>query len=325
MPRDTDAPRQGTDRGRQAPRDDDRRPRQADRPREERREAPPVRDRQDRPAAEDFQDLDPGRFGMITRPTADVEIVRDTVIYAQTHGLNVLAPISRLDAVPPDHVVSVRLLRVPSRFTPAQDKARGNGFWYRTDGGGLALTRVSLDRLAQLAGLRDVPEKCGRVDDGSRAFVWQYRHTVQIKDFSGFWREVSRSRTVDLSDGSPELASFRGDSDKIRKARQHGAAACESKAANRAIRAALGILGSYSEEEAGRPFAVPVLVYVPPDDPEVRRMIAAKELGLVDALGLRRPAEREDVIDATAEDDDDRSWERDDDTDHGGDDPWEGR
>ena len=76
----------------------------------------------------------------------------------------------------------------------------------------------------------------------------------------------------------------------------------ETKAANRAIRAFLGIKGAYTWDEAARPFVYPALMWQPDmTDPEVRRMVTATELGIVGQVygGATAPVEAPMLADPT--------------------------
>lgn len=247
----------------------------------------------------EFEDLDPGRFGLATKPTEDPEIARDQIVACAAAGFNVLGTaVARLDGLPRDHVFGVKLCRLPlaqlrASWMEFQREKNGNGrvwdapitgtsWWYITEGGTPAPTFASLGRLAMVAGLRDVPALCGRVDDGSQAHYWRYRHGVKVKGLDGQWREIVREKEVDLR--NPHELPGTWSENRVKRAREHGAAMAQSKACARAIRGALGIPGSYSWEEASMPFAVPSLVWTGGDDPEVRRMVAANELGIVAEL-----------------------------------------
>lgn len=300
----------------------------------ERASAPPPVKERDRPADTIGEDLDPGRFGLITKPTTDVDVARDQLVEAVKLGFNLLGVTAmRLDEIPPDHRLTIRLVRFPiadldQAYQAYQDKCREanrtpkrwdkehpntNGVWFLTDDGNPALTRASLDRLGQAAGLRDSPAHCRRVDDGKRPWYWRYSHGVRVKGLDGQYRVIVREKEVDLGDdvcrdydGTPWSASRKA------RAREHGAQVCQSKAANRAVRAALGVRGSYSWSEARRPFAVPVMMWTPPDDPAVRRMIAAVELGLLGGPTTTAKPGRasDDVIDADYEGHDDGDPDR---------------
>ena len=80
----------------------------------ERASAPPPVKERDRPADTIGEDLDPGRFGLITKPTTDVDVARDQLVEAVKLGFNLLGVTAmRLDEIPPDHRLTIRLVRFP--------------------------------------------------------------------------------------------------------------------------------------------------------------------------------------------------------------------
>jgi hypothetical protein len=233
--------------------------------------------------------IEPRRLGLPAGPQAVASDVSDCLLRAGAHA-NVLAPAMQIDFLPPDHVISFAVLLFPidgistyrGQGGEMASKQQSNGIWYATDGGGLAMHRSALDMLAQAAGITWVHNECGRTDDRGEPFIWAYRMTCEIKGIDGRTRRVSREYELDLRGGDGGMspaASKAGNG--LRNARIHGAQLAESKASNRAVRAALG-LRAYTVAEARRPFVIPVLRWVPDSsDPEIRRMIAAKELGVI--------------------------------------------
>lgn len=238
-------------------------------------------------------EIDPRRLGLPSGPQSQVQAITDCLLRARQHA-NVLAPAMQLQELPPDHVITFMVVLFPTdgistyRNQEGQELAsrqQSNGVWYATDGGELAHHRAALDMLAQAAGITWVHSKCGRTDDRSKPYLWSYRMTLQIKGLDGRTREVSREYELDLRGSGDNLTPAAKKAGKgLPNARIHGAQLAESKAANRAIRAALG-LHAYSMADARKPFVLPVLRWVPDaGDPVIRRMIAAKELGLVQEL-----------------------------------------
>ena len=237
--------------------------------------------------------IDPKRLGLPAGPQADATLITDCLLRARQHA-NVLAPAMQITDLPVDHVITFMVVLFPvddleiyrnRDGVPTAGKNQSNGIWYATDGGQLAHHRAALDMLAQAAGITWVHAKCGRTDDRSRVGLWSYRMTLQIKGLDGRTREVTREHELDLRSGDGSMSPAAAKAGKgLRNALIHGAQLCESKASNRCIRAALG-LRAYDVDEARRPFVVPVLRWVPDaSDPMVRRMIAAKELGLTREL-----------------------------------------
>jgi len=229
--------------------------------------------------------VEPSQLGLPDEPVDDLAKIRHALENAQRQA-NVLAPLTPLDYIPPDHVVSFKVVLFDSH--EGWDN-KSNGTWYQTDGGKLALHRSSLDKLAQAAEISTIDSRVQVM----APFVWRCAVTVRMKGMDGQMRTIIRSKVIDLSDGSPEARKCGGDR-ALLNARSHGAQLCESKAANRAVRAILGLKGAYTKAEAERPFVFPKLTWVPDmNDPEIRRMVAARELGLIGEIygpGSNTPA-----------------------------------
>ena len=250
-----------------------------------------------RPPDPEILTINPARLGLPSGPQEDVERIADCLLRARSYS-NVLAPAMQITELPVDHKITFMVVLFPidgiNTYKDRDDrnvagKDQSNSIWYATDGGELALHRAALDMLAQAAGITWVHNKCGRTDDRTRVALWSYRMTLAIKGLDGMTREVSREYELDLrSEGdsmSPAAAKAAGrygvNGTALRNARINGPQLCESKAANRAVRAALG-LRAYTVDEAQRPFVIPVLRWVPDaSDPVIRRMVAAKEMGIV--------------------------------------------
>ena len=255
--------------------------------------------------------VDPERYGLPVGPQSDVDLISAALLKAR-EKCNVLAPAMRLEYLPPDHMLSMLVVQFPLdgieikqwQGEESAAKFQANGVWYSLDGGKVTLTKTALDQIAQAAGITWVFEKCGRTDDRKTSLRWAYRMTCQLKGLDGRTREVSREHELDLREKSPAAIKAAGKGGAggtgLRNARINGAQLCESKAANRAIRAALGI-HSYSIEDARKPFVFPVLRWVPPANPMIQAMIAAKELGLTEqlfgSLAFGAAPEAERVID----------------------------
>lgn len=228
-----------------------------------------------------MRSVSPPDLGLPERPVSNADLVRGALQHAAARA-NVLAPLTQIDYIPPDYQIALRVVAFDAVFSDTQVKERSNGTFYAVDGGKLALHRSALDQLAAAAGMTWQPHLCKRIDDGRQKHLWSWQMAATLRTFDGTVRQIVRSRTVDLRDGSAEIDGW---TDKrLVGARTHGAALAESKAANRVVRAALGIKGGYTKAEAAKPFVFPVLIWSPPPSAEVSRMIAAKELGLVEQL-----------------------------------------
>lgn len=236
--------------------------------------------------------LSPEAYQLPAAPTRDRDHVRGAIAQAVAIGANVLAPPMLMDRVPDNYAVSVRVVAFDARFSDDDRKARSNGVYYLTDNGGYALHRVALDRLAAAAGIEDVPAEC-RVESPER-FLWRATHTVRFQDFDGTIRKICRDDEYDLRELPDSWQGGKGDPmRRLFKAREKGAARCQSTAANRAIRAALGLKGAYTADEAAQPFVLFRLLYTPDlTNPAIAELVTATALGVVGELyGARAAAQ----------------------------------
>lgn len=228
--------------------------------------------------------LDPGRAGLPALPVTDVAMVADALEHAQQAGLNVLAPLTKLQIIPPNYQVSIRVVIFP--LGGWRSGTYSNGVWYKTDGGGLALHKPALRQLAAAAAA-GMSWDTERTDDQTNPNRWEYKAIGRVRNMDGQWRTVTASKEVDLRDESPMVQDMIASAKKrrrdpwvqIQKARTAGGRMAEAKAINALIRSALGIQGSYTREQAARPFVFPLLIYIPPNTREVRLLQAAVELG----------------------------------------------
>ena len=244
--------------------------------------------------------VDPATLGLPPDPITDINEARNALTHAANKHCNLLAPLTKLNYLPESYQMVIRTVFAPPLKQGNRKKGDSNGYWWVTENGKPALTRASLDQLAQAAGITDVDSRI----DCPEPYLWICTHTIAMRDLDGRERRVTRSKEVDLRDGAPLT---QGKSDRnVKRAREHGAQVCQSKAANRCIRAALGVKGSYEWDESEKPFVFPVLQFVPNmADPMIARMVAAKELGVIDNLfGAQAVAEiahdRGEVMDTTA-------------------------
>lgn len=235
------------------------------------------------------QEFDPSSFGFPERPVADVGLVAEVIENAVAQGLNVLAPVTRLQYLPPGYQVAIRVVyfTMGGEWKAPQGGKQSNGTWYAVDGGGVALLKAPLRQLLAAAG---GSVETVRMDDRSSGAFWEFQARVKIRTMDGTWRTISATKDLDLRDNSPVVESWvknaqrngqeGGATKRILQARENGGRMCEAKAVNAAIRDALGLKASYTREEAGRPFMFPLLVYTPTSEAALQ-MQAAVELGVV--------------------------------------------
>lgn len=176
---------------------------------------------------------------------------------------------------------------VPSLRTTYIDADPKNGEVYESweRKGELALTKIGLTKLGQLGGV--VWVESVRTDDRQDPHLAEFHAEGKIQDIDGTWHNAQCTRTVNLNDDSPEALKMK--ENELKKARQNIAALAETKAKNRVLRELFGLQQSYRPEEFKKPF---VVLKLAPDmeDPEVRRMVQAQQLGLEDQL-YRQPGD----------------------------------
>jgi len=233
-----------------------------------------------------------GALGLPEGLVADVKAVTESLDHLAQLGVNLLAPLTRIEFIPPGYRLAFRAVLFPvGRVRSPEDgwvNVGGkwtNGTWYESDGGGLALHKAPLRQLAAAAGLSwetfDVSTDLNR---------WTLKAVGRIRNMDGAWRQVSAIKDLDLRDDGPIVPAWhvqakrkdsRGNADaRILKAREHGGRMAESKAVNALIRDALGLRTCYPEALARAPFVFPLLIWLP-ETTEARAMQAAVELGVV--------------------------------------------
>lgn len=221
--------------------------------------------------------IQPASVGLPTQPISNSADLGAALGKALSEHLNIMGGLSAGVAIPTNFSVSLRVEHLP--LTDA-------ALWYDADGGKKAPSKNALNRLAALAG---VSIRTRRVDDRSDPLVCEFEATARIRDLDGTWREITDNKRLDLRDGSPQARALKD----RQLAGQRGFidGHCETKAKNRAIRAILGIPTGMDPKAAARPWVIAKLQYSPDlADPEIRRMQAAAEFGVVGALYGAAPA-----------------------------------
>lgn len=242
------------------------------------------------PAQTALRVFDPSSVGLPSAPVTDPSVATAALTAARANKCHILGPLT-IGNIPDQHEIAFRVVTFDEND------------WYSPEAGKFALLKHALDRLLAAAGGSTDPAYCMRVDDRSRDYFWEYQAGVRVPAFDGSVRPIVRTRVLDLRDGSAEAEQAMGAANdpewkrrkKLNDKRVTGPAMCETKAMNRAIRAALGLKSAYTEAERFRPFVCPVLVFRPDlSNPVIAEMYAAKHLGLVDQLygpgSARRPA-----------------------------------
>jgi hypothetical protein len=157
--------------------------------------------------------------------------------------------------------------------------------WVATE---LGLSAVALNKLASVAGMLDIPQASGRVDDGRDPDVVTHRATMAIRLPDGEWRVLTRECTIKLSTLEKEVQTQkRARADQYKWSDSKLAAEirkemllhekfmerkAETGAKNRVVRAALSLRSKYTPKELERPFVIAAVV---PDanQPELRERL----------------------------------------------------
>lgn len=240
--------------------------------------------------------MSPAAYGIAHGPLDTPERVGDALTRLRSGGVNIIGPEIHLDHIPRNHIVSLRLTffdqRAPPMVAPYAGAKASNGVWYEQNGGGLSMHYATLNQLASLCGMTWIDFQ--RADDGGVPLYWRFIGRASCKFFDGTVREVTGVGESDLRDGSAEIASVKDK--QLTGMRAKGSQRAESIAKARIIRELFGLRQKYSTEEADMPFVFPALVFHAPADPEIDRLMALRELGL---LGSVYGSKRE-VINVTA-------------------------
>lgn len=230
----------------------------------------------------------------------------DTCVSTMRERANFITPALRLDHIPPMHRVSLRAVAI------SPDPQRGDVYADRKfcQENERSLTKVGLLKIWQAAGGSVVESR--RIDDQSDPLRVEWSCRVRVQQLDSRIVEFHATKEVDLRPGSPQAKAMK--ENQLAQQQQNIAALAESKALLRAVRGALALRQKYTIDELSRPFVVPALV---PDldtsDPEIRRMVAAKALGIENALfgaGPRALPPPPDVttVEAPADPEPDDSW-----------------
>ncbi len=233
--------------------------------------------------------MSPAAYGIAPGPLETPEKVGDALTRLRSGGVNIIGPEIHLDHIPRNHIVSLRLTffdqRSPPMTSPYAGAKASNGVWYEQNGGGLSMHYATLNQLASLCGMTWIDFQ--RTDDGGTPLYWRFAGRASCKFFDGTIREVTGVGESDLRDGSAEIASVKDK--QLVGMRAKGSQRAESIAKARIIRELFGLRQKYSIEEADMPFVFPALVFHAPADPEIDRLMALRELGLLGSVyGGRR-------------------------------------
>lgn len=151
---------------------------------------------------------------------------------------------------------------------------------YKLSDGGLALTKVGLEKIQKGAGIRLDPKLSRKLDNGEDPLFAVYEFVGHYRDFDGTICPLKGTKELDLHDDSAELKKIRsrqksqtsGDNE-INELRRFIGPHAESKARNRGIRS-FGVKPSYTHEELEKPFTCIRLIRTGRcDDPATQLML----------------------------------------------------
>lgn len=209
------------------------------------------------------------KLDMPSAPIKSIEALHEAYRQA-TAQANLITPVQHFDYIPEMHRISMRAVVIdpggrdvykPS-FCGPEERAPG---------------KTMILKLLQAAGGSVVHSR--RVDDGHTQYLATFQARIRVPQLDGSLMEFEATKTVDLRDGSPQAANM--SAAQLKQARQFVAENAETKALLRSVRGGLALPQKYTVAELSRPFVVPALVAdVDTSDPEIRRMVAAKALGI---------------------------------------------
>lgn len=177
-----------------------------------------------------------------------------------------LVPVQTITQISPLHRVNINVVQIS---TDERDRDT-----YKEKNGELALTKKALMKLMATANIQIIesksvtPSSCQRCLEMAKNtgkacpcggceckndIAWQV--TIAVPDLSGGVRRVTATREFICADERKKAASEK----QYEQAFAFRAAHTESKALNRALRAALMIKSTYRADELAKPFAVPVI------------------------------------------------------------------
>lgn len=203
---------------------------------------------------------------------ADTNAVNARLEYAAKH-CNLVTPAPVCGTLPLGYEVAMSVVHL--------DKEDG----YPVSGG-LAPSRVALDKIATALGIDWDVDRSKRLDDGSDPRYCHWRAVGTVRGFDNTSQTFPGNKEMDLREGSDQALQLKPG--ELKMQRKFIMAHAETKARLRAIRS-LGVAGSYPPEKFKKPFVVAKLMFTgrvpgnPALEAEFAKMQAAKSLGLYGA------------------------------------------
>lgn len=248
--------------------------------------------------------------GLPSAPLARTEDLAKT--WEQLRGkANLISPVASVDAIPALHGISLRAVVIDSntdQYGNGAEVYRDSRFCGLDE---VALGGVALQKIAAAAGVQIVSTV--RMDDRSEPYYCAMELTLGIRDFDGTWRQVTKSKEIDLREGAPEAMKPEKDNNNrktgklvaldpsaLADKRRHIQSLAETKAFYRGLRTLLNLKQKYSKRELERPFVVPKLVpALDPSDPDQKKALIEMAIGTNQRLYAPRPSEARELKDVT--------------------------
>ncbi len=215
----------------------------------------------------------------------DIDRIRRELLRIQD-DVHMLVPVDALSELPPGCSLSFSgcMLHPDPRFGHVYLPV-GGGDNLPKDDDKVCLTFTAIQKLGNMAGVRQVPGSLRRVDDRSERWLRTYRVAVQGFTFDGSYKEHEEEYTQDFTDEGCRDQSITKFGD-IKSKRTHIDALCQSKVYRRAIKQWLGLKSQYLHQEIReKPFVMACLKFIPDyDDPAVKLVVTAHFMGMKQAM-----------------------------------------
>jgi hypothetical protein len=220
------------------------------------------------------------RVPRLNGPITSVDVLINR-IQAMKQQAFVLCPFTSLDIIPPNFVVSERLVVLSPN--PDDKDVYRSGLFCKKEGE-VALAKNGVLKIIQAGGATVLWSK--QVDDGSDPYYVEWSTMLRIRGLDGNYTDYPGSKRIDLRDNSPELGAYMTDGKlnegQLRGARSNIVSLAETKAILRAGRGQFVLKHTYlTKELLTKPFLMYALVAnVDMSDPFTRHMAEAAALGV---------------------------------------------
>lgn len=224
---------------------------------------------------------------------------------------NVLVPVTTMQVASNLQRITVSEVQLDTR-QDSGNKGPSKDIYYERSSSKFAITKVGGMKLASAANISIVSTDPGRTEGCQRCIemaratgkprvcgTCEHVHdvavtvTIRVPEPAGGFRLLQATKEIDCT---LEKASMSSDA-QYKRFLPHRAAMAESKAFMRAIRAALGLAGTYDLAELKKPFVVARIV---PnlDAPEIKEAVAAnylQSMGMLFEMPAAAPAQRQSL------------------------------